>query len=165
MYKIEESEVIGLSLRNTIEGCGAFKKMALNLLEKNGALNIKDDEWYSLKSTLSIFEEMTRKAGPGLMVQIGKNIPKHAKIPPEIKTFEQALPLLDIIYQMSHRYGEIGSYIVVKESEKTFKVTCDVPYPAKLNFGLIRGFAEKFDTFVDIEELDLSGGGEFLITL
>jgi len=165
MYMIEETEVKGLSLKNTIEGCGAFKRMAYNLLEERGAKDIQEEEWYSLKSFLSILDEIAEKAGPNLLVQIGKNIRNNSVFPPEVKTYEQALLLMDVAYKMHHRKGDIGSYSVVKEGEKTIRMICDNPYPAKMNYGLLRGLAEKFDTFADIEELDMSGGGEFLIKL
>ncbi|HEU4964394.1 MAG TPA: hypothetical protein VFV52_11175 [Bacilli bacterium] len=160
-----KTEAHGSSVQNIVEGCGVFQRRVKTMLAERGISEIDSNNWYDLEVVLSVTEELASSVGPNVLVEIGKYAPKNAQFPPEIDSFEKALSTLDVAYKMNHRNGNIGEYKVVQEDAKTFKVTCDTPYPSKFNLGLLRGLARKFNSFARIEEVGNTKGGEFNIKL
>ncbi|HZG75354.1 MAG TPA: hypothetical protein VEZ72_05805 [Paenibacillus sp.] len=162
-----ETQVNGNSMLVILNGCGAFKRQAQALLEEQGVTTaVELEEWYPLKSLLGILEGMSKKVGSNILVECGKQVTELAEFPPQIETFAQALELLNVAYHMNHRNGDIGNYLVTKTDPTTYRVDCStVPYPAKFNFGLIRGLSNKFEALADIEEADSAGGGVFVVKL
>jgi len=161
------AEVNGNSMLVTLNGCGAFKRQAMALLQERGVTSaVENGEWYPLSTLLGILEELARKVGSNVLVEVGKKVPELSTFPPQIETFAQVLESLNVAYHMNHRNGDIGDYQVTKTDASTYRVDCStVPYPAKFNFGLIRGLSNKFEALVDIEEADSAGGGVFIVKM
>ena len=158
------AEVIGASLATIVQGCGAFQSKVRSLLKERGITEIDHDAWYKLEDVASVLNELERTVGPNLMVLLGRYIPENAMLPPEIDTFEKALLSLDMVYQMHHRNGEVGSYNITVESPGQIRAICNTPaYSTNVNLGMFRGFGNKFGIAPNIEVVDPSGGGEFMI--
>lgn len=160
-----KTEAHGSSVQNIVEGCGVFQRRVKTMLADKGITDIDSNKWYDLEVVLSVTNELAQSVGPNVLIEIGKYAPKNAQFPPEIDSFEKALTTLNIAYQMNHRNGNIGEYKVVQEDAKTFKISCNTPYPAKFNLGLLRGLARKFNSFARIEEVGSSAGGEFVVKI
>lgn len=154
------TEVHGTALKNILDGCGIFQRKVTEALANKGISSIDVNTWYSLDAMISTLLEF----GPSVLLQIGKAVPNNSLFPPEIDSFEKAVMGLDFAYQMNHRNGAIGNY-VVHASGNDLIVECKVPYPTPFNLGLLRGLATKFNSTAKIEELNGESGGTFKVRL
>lgn len=120
--------------------------MALQILKKSGIVNPVPGQWYSQKSWLNAFKDISDKFGSNTLFEIGKAIPSNAQFPSEIDNLENALNSIDIAYQMNHRNGEIGYYMLISIDlkGKTATMNCKNPYPCDFDRGIITAMARKF---------------------
>ncbi|NQX59947.1 hypothetical protein [Paenibacillus qinlingensis] len=158
-------EVHGSAVKSVIEGCGVFQKRVRTLLAEKGIAELDVQAWYSLDDVITVITDLSASVGSNLLLEIGKYIPKNSVFPPEIDSFEKAVVLLDIAYKMNHRNGNYGEYKCIQEDPQTLRFICNVPYPAMVNLGILRGFARKFQSLAIIEEVNMNGGGEFVVKL
>ncbi|MFX1276248.1 MAG: hypothetical protein ACFFBP_16980 [Promethearchaeota archaeon] len=138
------AEAFGANIIGMIEAMGAFKKRAYDILNDCGIENPKPDQWYNMQQWLNAFKIIYEKLGDSVLKVIGKKIPEKAKLPPNIKTNDDFLPMMDQAYHMNHRGGDVGNYIIKKIRDKEVIVTCTNPYPCAFEHGLLQGFVEKF---------------------
>jgi len=137
-------EVIGDSILALVDGMGAFRSAALQILRQLGIEDPQPGEWYNQQAFLSAFREIAEKIGPNTLKVIGRTIPEKAIRPPTINSIESALSALDVAFHMNHRGGEIGNYTVNKNGARSATIRCDNGYPCAFDLGLITGFATKF---------------------
>lgn len=151
-------EVNGQTILSVIDGMGSFEKKGIEILAKHGIAAPKPNNWYSQQAWLNAFEEIYKDIGEGTLFQIGKSIPENADWPPEIDNIEKALASIDIAYHMNHRRNGkilfdpetkemsegIGHYHFEKTGERSAKITCDNPYPAEFDKGIIEAVTRKF---------------------
>ena len=137
-------EVLGANIFSIIDGMGAFKKMAYDILKDCGIEDPKANEWFKMQHWLDAFKIIYEKIGDSTLKVIGSKIPETAKLPPQINSIESFLPMLDQAYHMNHRGGEIGHYNYEKTGDREGTITCNNPYPCAFDHGLIQGFVEKF---------------------
>ncbi|HEX9059938.1 MAG TPA: hypothetical protein VF941_07145 [Clostridia bacterium] len=137
-------EVNGETVLSVVNGVGAFKRQALDILIRNGINDPKAGQWYPQQSWLNAFKEIAEKIGPKSLFSIGKAIPANANFPPDINTIEKALSSIDVAYHMNHKGGEIGHYKFVKTEGNTGKMICNNPYPCEFDMGIIEAMAQKF---------------------
>jgi hypothetical protein len=137
-------EVNGETVLSIVAGMGSFKDQALKILEEKGIANPKPGQWYSQQSFLDAFQTISQKLGPATLFNIGKSIPENAQFPPGIDSIEKSLSSIDVAYHMNHRGGEIGSYKFESTGEKSGKMTCNTPYPAGFEKGIVEATAKKF---------------------
>ncbi len=158
-------EVHGSAVKSVIEGCGVFQKRVKTLLAEKGIEELDVNAWYSLDDVIAVITKLAASVGNNLLLEIGKYIPKNSVFPPEVDSFEKAVVLLDVAYKMNHRNGNYGEYKCIQEDPHTIRVICNVPYPAMVNLGILRGFARRFQSLVTIREASMDGGGEFVLKL
>lgn len=137
-------EVCGAGVMSVVEGMGAFKTTALQILQNHGISDPKLETWYSQQAFLNAFKEIAEKIGQATLRMIGNKVPETALWPPNVTTVQQALELLNVAYAMNHRKGEIGSYDFVSLDERSGKMVCDNPYPCSFDWGVIEATARKF---------------------
>ena len=151
-------EVNGQTVLSVVDGMGAFRQMALNILKKHGIDNPQPGKWYPQQAWLDAFKEIAKNIGPNTLFQIGKKIPEKADWPPEIKTIEDALASIDIAYHLNHRKGGqplfnpttkkmregIGHYKFEKTGQREARMICENPYPCHFDRGIIFAVANKF---------------------
>jgi len=145
------AKVSGDALLAMVEGLGAFKNFALQILEENGIKDSQRDKWYSQQSWLNAFKTIAEKVGPNTLYNIGTKIPENAKWPPHVDTIEKALASIDVAYHMNHQIDNevlfnpntgvmkegIGHYGFEKLGEKEVKMVCNNPYPCDFDRGII----------------------------
>ena len=136
-------EVIGESILAVVEGMGAFKKTAYQILEENGINNPEPQKWFDLQSYLNAFKVIAEKLGDATLKVIGMKIPETAVLPPELDTIEKALTMMDQAYHMNYRNGEIGNYAFEKTGNTKGIMTCSSPYPCAYDIEIIEGFMYK----------------------
>jgi hypothetical protein len=137
-------QVNGETVLAIVEGMGAFKANALQILAECGIKDPKPGQWYPQQNWLNAFKLIAQKLGAATLGQIGRAIPENAKFPPEIDCIEKALGSIDAAYHMNHKGGQIGTYKFEKTGERTATVVCDNPYPCDFDKGLIQAMANKF---------------------
>jgi hypothetical protein len=137
-------EVNGETVLSVVDGMGAYKTKALQILKDNGIDNPRPGQWYSQQNWLNAFKTIAQSIGTSTLLQIGKSIPENAKFPPEIDNIHKALAAIDVAYHMNHRNGEIGNYKYEKINDKSVKIICKNPYPTDFDKGIIESMAKKF---------------------
>jgi hypothetical protein len=169
-----KAEVNGETVLSVVDGMGAFKKKALEILKSNGIDEPKPGKWYPQQKWLDAFKDIATKIGDHTLFSIGQAIPRNAQWPPFVNSIETALGSIDIAYHMNHRINGkvlfdptsgkmsegIGHYSFQKTGEKSGKVVCNNPYPCAFDKGIIESAANKFakagDTVKVNEELTIN---------
>ena len=137
-------EVNGQTVLSVVDGMGAFRNLAVEILKRHGIADPKPDTWYGQQSWLDAFKEIFERVGKSTLVQIGQKIPENAKFPPEIDSIEKALASVDVAYHLNHRGGEIGHYSFSKLGRSAAKMVCANPYPCEFDQGLVKSVAKRF---------------------
>ena len=137
-------EVNGATVNSVVEGMGAFKVRALQILTECGITNPENEKWYSQTSWLNAFKIISESIGSSTLYSIGMKIPENAKFPPEINSIEKALASVDVAYHMNHRGGFIGTYKFQSTGERSGVMVCTNPYPDDFDRGIIEAMARKF---------------------
>ncbi|MCP4659231.1 MAG: hypothetical protein GY856_27795 [bacterium] len=137
-------EVIGRSVQIVIDTMGLFERMAREIFEKHGIVDVTDDGWYSQQAYLDVYREIYEKVGPNTMKMVGRQVPERALWPPDIATVEEALRSMDAAYHMNHRGGEIGHYRYEKTGNRIARMVCHNPYPCPFDEGIIEAAIIKF---------------------
>ncbi|MEM6529549.1 MAG: hypothetical protein AAF653_14725, partial [Chloroflexota bacterium] len=101
------------------------------------------DRWYSQQDQLNILKEVSA-FGLLSLVAVGMQIPDKAAFPPDIKSVEDGLNLLNQAYRMNHRGGAIGEYRYEPAGERSGKMIARNPYPSDFDYGLIYKMVQKF---------------------
>lgn len=118
----------------------------LEILAKHGIIEPRGDAWYPQKAWLDAFQEIAEEIGNHTLFSIGKAIPEHAELPPQIDTLEKALMAIDMGYHLNHRGGEIGHYTLTSfdPESQTAVMVCNNPYPSEFDRGIITAFLRRF---------------------
>ena len=146
-------EVNGLIVQAVVEVMGAFRSVALRILEKNGITDPKADNWYPLHSWLSSFDTIVRDVGPNTLHQIGRHVAMSGEVPTELKSLHEVFGSLDETYYAQHRGGgDIGHYHYIGTGERSGTMVCTTPYPSEFDRGVITALAERFEpvSLVDV---------------
>ncbi|MFX0072390.1 MAG: hypothetical protein ACFFAO_14995 [Candidatus Hermodarchaeota archaeon] len=133
-------EVNGESILAVVEGLGAFKKTAYQILGENGIKDPEPGKWFNLQNYLNAFQVISQKLGNATLKVIGMKIPETAVLPPQLDTIEKALTMMDQAYHMNYQYGEIGHYAFEKKGKNKGVMICSSPYPCAYDIGIIEGF-------------------------
>jgi len=149
----ETVEVNGETVLTIVNAFPDFmQEKAIEILKNNNIVNPQIGEWYSQKSWLNTFKEISDNFGPNTLFKIGKAIPENAQFPPGIDSIEKALGLIDVAYQMNHRNGEIGYYKLLSFDaiKKEARMECKTPYPCDFDKGIITAMARKFESIITV---------------
>ena len=150
-------EVRGSVVLSFVNVMGAFRSIALGILEDHGIVNPQPHLWYSLQSWLDSFATISDKIGPNTLFQVGRQIPLEGHYPPTIDSIERAFEELDMAYKNSHRGGEVGFYRFESTGLRSGKISTFTPYPCEFDRGLVHSLAHRFeppDSFIDLQHDD-----------
>ncbi len=137
-------EVNGETVYSIIDGMGAFKAKAIEILSQNGIDDPKAGAWFKQQDWLNAFKAISVKIGNSTLNAIGQKIPENAKFPPEVNNIHAALDIIDKAYHMNHRNGSIGDYKYEQTGEKSGTMVCTNPYPDEFDKGVITSMGRKF---------------------
>ena len=136
------AETTGDSILSFME-CAKMEAL-LPFMKRHGLDNVQRGEWYPLQKWLDVQRDISEEGGGSFdLLAIGMAIPQSAIFPPEISTVEAVVQGWDFSYQMNHRGGDVGKYVVTKISNG-FKIVDSTPYPTDISFGVMRGFVKRF---------------------
>ncbi len=137
-------EVLGQTVLAVVEGMGAFRNLALEILKRHGVDSPNPEGWYKQQPWLDSFKEIYERVGKSTLNLIGQKIPENAKFPPEIDSIDKALASINVAYHIDHRGGEIGHYDFTKLGPNRARMVCANPYPCEFDLGLIQSMARRF---------------------
>lgn len=154
----EGIEVNGETVLSIVDGMGAFRYRAVELLAQHGIVDPTPGQWYPQQAWLDAFRSISERIGTNTLYAIGRKIPANAQFPPQIETIEDALASIDVAYHMNHRRGGqvmfdpatgamlegIGHYVYEKKGPKHLRVTGENPYPCDFDRGIVIAMAERF---------------------
>ncbi len=145
----KNNQVKGAAMQAVLEGLGVFKKFAYDEMKSQGIEELDPNEWYNQQIWLDILKMIYEKVGKNTIFRIGKNIPKNADLPPNIKNVEQAMSSINQAYKMNTKGENVGFYRFEKIDEEESELnrgimTCNNPYPCEFDHGLIEGFMNRF---------------------
>lgn len=151
-------EVNGETVLSVVDGMGAFRYRAAEILAEHGIVEPTPGQWYPQQAWLDAFRTIAEKIGNNTVYSIGRKIPSNATFPPDIKTIDDALAAIDVAYHMNHRKGGvvlfdgatgkmregIGHYIAQRLGPKQMQVRGENPYPCDFDRGIVTAMAERF---------------------
>ncbi|WP_375562452.1 hypothetical protein ACE193_07865 [Bernardetia sp. OM2101] len=135
-----------LSFLNAIPHNAFAHGVLKDTLKKYNLQDIEPNSWYSQRSWLDAFAEISKKFGKATLFSIGKAIPENAIFPPQINDLESALKGINMAYHMNHRNGDIGYYKLLSfdKNHKKAIMECKNPYPSDFDRGIIITMVRKF---------------------
>ncbi len=142
-----------------VDGMGAFKSKAYEILLNNEIDDPKAGQWYKLQGWLDSFKEIYEKIGSTTIKVIGMKVPENAKFPPDINSIEKVLASLDVAYQMNHRGGNAGSYLYEKTGNRSGVLTADFGYPCPMVSGIVQALVTKFKQGDEVPSITHSPDG------
>jgi hypothetical protein len=169
-------EVDGRNVRIVIDAFRLFPDAGLKPLVKHGIGKVGADGkvaveatgWHPLKAWLAALDEILSSVGSSKVFEIGKQIPRVAVFPPDIRDAHGALQSLDIAYHMNFRKNRvpmfnpitqglaegIGHYRGTIQSPRSAVVECDNPFPCDFDRGILVALAQRFEPNAVIQHLD-----------
>jgi hypothetical protein len=137
-------EVNGNTLCSIIEELDDSKDMVLDILARRGLADPQPGEWYQLKAWLKACNDISNQLGPDALYKIGLKMPGNAQFPARIDSLDKALRIINSLYHINHRNGEIGHYFFKIAGEKSYEIVCENPYPCEFDKGMLEGFCNRF---------------------
>jgi len=137
-------EVNGETVLAVVDGMGARRGRALEILAEKGTPDPEPGRWYPQQAWLDAFRAIAEEFGPDTLFSIGRRIPENARFPSEIDSIGKALASLNAAYHVNHRGGGIGSYRFEKTGLRSGRMICKNPYPCDFDRGIVTAVAEKF---------------------
>ena len=145
-------EVSGRIVLAVVGVMGAFRSVALRVLEQNGIVDPQPVRWYPLRSWLASFDTIVRDVGPNTLHQIGRHVAATGEVPQDLHSLHDAFSLLDEAYYSQHRGGDIGHFHYIGSGERSGTMVSSTPYPSDFDRGVITSLAERFEpgSLVDV---------------
>jgi hypothetical protein len=173
----EGIEINGEMLEAHVRAFRLFPSQALSLLAKNGIgtaraggeIVVDYRRWYPMDAWLKAFDSIMEIVGPNVVFDIGREVPKHAALPPDVKDIHASIRAVDIGYHMNHRRDGrvmfqrstgkmtegIGHYgYEAQPGARRIVSVCENPYPCTFDHGILTSFARKFEPLALIAHLD-----------
>ena len=153
MHAFEETpselEISGNRILTIAEGLGAFKRLAMKILEKNGLTEIARDKWYKQKDWLKSLREIYEKTGASTLFSVGRRLPQFLNWPSTVKSLQEALSSINELYHKEFRGNtlrpleeEVGSYELVEIDSSQALIKADSPLPCSFDRGFLTGVVE-----------------------
>ena len=88
-----EVEVLGDVVLSFVHAMGAFKGLAVDILQRHGIESPKSHRWYPQQAWLDAFATIAEEIGPATLIQIGRQIPQQGRYRPGLDNIETARDL------------------------------------------------------------------------
>jgi hypothetical protein len=137
-------KINGETILSVLKGMGENEEMARKFLAESDIQNPQPGQWYWQQAWLNAFRKIAAKMGAEGLWAMGNKVPENTLWPPEVDDVHKALVALDVIYQSSHRGGEIGHYEYQKTGLRSALMVCRTSYPEDFDRGLVGATVRKF---------------------
>jgi hypothetical protein len=161
-------QVNGASIYSIVMAIKSFTVLVNDLMvamkvqtrDASGALMLDPNAWYPMDDYLPVYKKIDMLLGGRGLEKVGSYIPQNSVFPPHVKDIHSALGSLDVAFHMNHRKdgrdmfnpatGEmlegIGHFTYQPVAGKNeARMVCDNPYPCRLDQGIIKGMAQRFE--------------------
>ncbi len=150
-----DATVSGGTILSMLAAMGPFRRRGEQILEESGIQDVQVEGWYPLEAYVSALLAIRTKMGPNTLFQIGRQIPNHVPLPPDLDTFERVLASFGMAFDMNHRGTQQGSITFDMKSPRAATITTGTPYPCDFDRGVIVGFFQKLlNTRVNVEPVE-----------
>lgn len=133
-----------LGMARGLEGTGVSWADVQALLQTAGIPALGAEHWYPMRQGLAFLQAVEAAHGREAIRAMGRAIPDTSRFPPGLERLERALHLLDVAYQVNHRGGPIGRYLVRQLEPGRAEMLCENPYPCDLDLGILERLEERF---------------------
>jgi hypothetical protein len=140
-----DATVLGGNILSMLAAMGPFRRRGEQILADFGINGVVPDAWYPLAAYVGALHTIGEKMGPNTLYQIGRQIPNHVPMPPDIDTFPKVLASFGMAFDLNHRGGPPpGTTITFEQlSPRQGQITSGTPYPCDFDRGVITGFFQK----------------------
>ncbi|NMO21653.1 hypothetical protein HPC49_48560 [Pyxidicoccus fallax] len=159
--------VSGISIYSIVAAIKSFSVLVQELMttmkvqtrDESGALTLDTNAWYPMDDYLPVYKKIDTLLGGRGLEKVGLYIPQNAVFPPHVKDIHGALASIDVAFHMNHRKDGksmfdpatgtmqegIGHFAYQPVAGKNEGImVCDNPYPCRLDQGIIKGMAQRF---------------------
>lgn len=164
----EGIEVNGQSVWAVVAGFKTFSVLASTYLlregigtpDNDGVALVDSHAWYSQRAYVRAIEKIGAHMGDGVLLEIGKAIPRNAIFPPSVVDIHTAIQAIDVAYHLNHRkQGRpmfepatgamtegIGHYGYERVNGRNEIIcVCENPYPCAFDMGILTAMAQRFE--------------------
>jgi hypothetical protein len=165
-FAIDRSvEVSGASIGAMLDAFAQYPSIVSKYLQQFGLVSgnktqIDRTNWYPLDKWLAVHGAIAKDVGLNSLYTIGKKVPEHVDLPPQVTDIRSVFGSLNVAYHVSHRkdgklmfdpatgimtegIGNVTCELANNEQKLTLKF--ENPYPCEFDRGLIHGFATRFE--------------------
>ena len=135
-----QAEVIGQAILGIARALG---DKAQPILERHGLDGVQPDGWYPQQRWLDALREIDQGDMFDL-IAVGKQVAEHVPLPAEVDSVESVLMMIGKTYTHNHR-GCPGYTKPEILGEKHVRLTVYDPYPNNMVYGVMYGFAARFE--------------------
>ena len=137
----ENATVSGGNILSMLAAMGPFRKRGEAILGEHGIAEVDVARWYPLRAYVAALRTISTKMGPNTLLQIGKQIPNHIPLPPNVfDTFEKVAGSFGPAFDMNHRGFRPNAITHEMTSDRSVLITTGTPYPCEFDRGVIQGF-------------------------
>lgn len=139
-----KTEVAGSSLLAFVKNSNSDELQPI--LMRAGLHEIDPQGWYPMQNWLTVFRTIAEEHNGNSMfdfVSIGIALAHTMPLPPQINTFQAAITALPQGYNMSHRNGYPGEFVIEHE-DNLIRIIKRTPYPDELTYGLLWGLVRRY---------------------
>lgn len=135
-----EAKIIGQAILGFARALG---ERAQPILVRHGLVDIKPDQWYPQQAWLDALREFDQSDIFDL-VAVGRQVAAMVPLPAEVNSVESVLMLIGKTYDHNNQ-GCPGKTVPEKVDEQHIKVTVHDPFPHNMVYGVLYGFAARFE--------------------
>ena len=139
------AEVSGQSILGVTSGLGPKAK---TILEKHGLYRVNPNNWYLQQTWLNALRDFS-EGGMFDLISIGKGIATHVPLPDGVHTIQDMMLEIDKTYRANHRNCPGYTKAEVIEPHH-IQVTGKDPYPNDMIYGIVWGFATRFERMATV---------------
>lgn len=135
-----EAKVIGQAILGIARALGDEGQP---ILKRHGLENVQPNQWYSQQAWLDALREVDQGDMFDL-IAVGKQVATHVPLPAEVDSITSVLMLIGATYAHNNQNcpGHTTPEIV---GDKHLKITVYNPYPHNMVYGVLYGFASRFE--------------------
>jgi hypothetical protein len=117
------------------------------IMRDHDIMSIQKQSWYPANVWMEILRDTLAARGGALhLAAVGMKLPDTALTPNNITSAKTAILMLDTMYQMNFRGGNVGWFDVQLLVDGHILVNDNTPWPMDITYGLLQGLTRRYGT-------------------
>lgn len=144
----QNATIIGQTIKS-VQKAFISKDLGSRLLTNFLGEEVNDRKFYPVADFLKALGTLNS----AVLWSVGTKIIESAIWPPGVDSFESALQSISVAYKMNHKPNDpniIGDYIVKKDGDGKYTLTCTNLYPCDFDIGIVKGVSKVFNTVASV---------------